>query len=92
MSTKRHNADRSTDPRPTYIDLGTDAEGREHTYRTTVETIVVVRDGQRVHREQLGPRTVDDWMDFVAERIGWADQRYGLGAVDDLDVQWVSWG
>lgn len=74
------------------MDLGTDAEGREHTYCTRDETIIVVRDGQRVHREDLGPRSVDDWMEFVDARIGWADQRYGMGSIDDLDLRWVRWG
>ena len=74
------------------MDLGTDAEGREHTYCTRDETIIVVRDRQRVHIEALGRGTVDGWMDLIADRIGWADQRYGVGAVDDLGVQWRSWG
>lgn len=53
MSTKRSTRNRSTDPRPTYIALGRDAEGREHVYRTYAEEIVVIRDGQRVHIEDL---------------------------------------
>lgn len=67
-----------TDPRPTYLALGRDAEGREHVYRTFAEEVVVIRDGQRVHIEQLGNRSVDDWMAFVRERTGWMRTDFGM--------------
>lgn len=78
MSTKRRSSERSTAVRPNYVHLGTDAEGRHHTYRTSDESVLVVRDGQRIHREVLGPRSVDDWMAFVDERIGWDRRDYGV--------------
>lgn len=65
--------------RPKYIDLGTDTEGAVHSYRTTDDTVFVVRDGDVAHREQLSPpaTTVDDWMAHSERLAGWQERRYG---------------
>jgi|GEM_PF-2681064 len=74
--------------RPRTIDLGTDAEGATHIYRTGTETVhVVTADGRREHVEHIGDRHVDEWVGYVGQERGWATKRYGgglLGMVDDL--------
>ena len=72
-------ADRSTDPRPDYVILGTDGAGAHHVYRTRDETVHVVRDDTREHVEQLGDRPVEEWMAFVGDRRDWAETLFGLG-------------
>mgnify|MGYP000047146048 CR=1 FL=1 len=83
MSTKtphrKKSSHRRGDIRDNYIPLGTDADGRAHVYRTLDESIHVIADGQRVHREDVTRRTVDEWMAYVEGRVGWADRRYGRG-------------
>lgn len=77
--------EKSTAVRPTYVPLGTDSEGRHHVYRTDDETVHVVDpDGGRTRRESLGTRPVDDWMDFVAYRRGWARRQYGRDRIADI--------
>jgi uncharacterized protein YktB (UPF0637 family) len=70
--------------RPRYINLGTDSEGAVHTYRTADETVIVVADGGRKHVADVADRPVDDWMAFVRQERGWADEQYGVGLVDML--------
>lgn len=81
-----------TNPRPTYLALGRDAEGREHCYRTATEEIIVIRDGQRTHIEDISDATVDQWMEFVASRISWSRIDYGVTAstIDRL-ATWRPW-
>jgi len=74
----------SVNVRPAYIELGTDATGASHVYRTTDETIHVVADGGREHVADVADRPVDDWMTFVRQERGWADEQYGVGLVDML--------
>lgn len=93
MSTEHRSARKGTDPRPNYLLLGTDAEGRDHVYRTYAEEVVIVRDGQRTHVEDLAAYPgVDSWLQLVADRIGWADVAYGMAAIETLDFEWVPWG
>jgi len=73
----------SVSVRPRYIDLGTDAEGAVHTYRTTDETIHVVQDDQ-YEVVELSGRPVEDWMDWTERERGWADARYGGSLVNML--------
>jgi hypothetical protein len=74
--------------RPKYIPLGTDADGATHTYRTTDRAVIAVADGAREHVESLpSSASLDDWMDFVADKRGWADRRYGIGLVEMLAGQ-----
>jgi len=73
----------SVSVRPRYLDLGTDAEGAVHTYRTTDETIHVVQDDQ-YEVVELSGRPVEDWMDWTERERGWAHARYGGSLVDML--------
>ena len=88
-TTDRHDINARTDPRraarrgiiPATIDLGTDADGRQHIFRTLTRAVHVVDadTGERVHVAYIGDRPLDDWMAFVAEDLGgWAERRYGL--------------
>jgi len=70
---------RRGDARDNYVPLGTDAEGRHHTYRTLDESIHVIDGTERVHREDIATRSVDEWMAFVEGRVGWDRRRYGVG-------------
>ena len=70
---------RRGDARDNYVPLGIDEHGRAHVYRTLDETIHVIADDERVHREDVTHRSVDEWMAFVEGRVGWADRKYGRG-------------
>ena len=81
MSTQRpqrHDSiasDRGTDPRPNYIDTGTDTDGADHIYRTIDETVhVITPSGDREHVEALDGRSIHEWMTFVATKRGWSRQ------------------
>lgn len=69
--------ERSIDPRPRHIVLGVDSEGRIHHYRTHSESVIVVANGEVVHREEIQERPVDDWVAFVEDRVGWTVKDYG---------------
>jgi len=77
MSTEHRSARKGTDPRPNYLPLGRDAEGREHVYRPYREEIIVIRDRQRVHTAVLDDHSVEDWMRFINDRTGWTRVDYG---------------
>lgn len=60
----------TSDPRPDYIHVGTDAAGAHHVYLTATEEVVVVAEGRRVHRQALEGRSINAWMDCVTKRRG----------------------
>jgi len=66
-----------TDPRPDYIPLGADGDGAHHVWDRTTDTIHIVHDDGSRGRRLLGGKSVDDWMDAVADARGWATRRYG---------------
>lgn len=76
--------EKCTDVRPTYIVLVTDADGADHIYRTDDETVHVVTDAGRDRVEQLGARSVDEWITFVDERRGWRHRSYGRNRLADV--------
>jgi|GEM_PF-5261854 len=82
MSTEHRSGRKSTDPRPNYLALGRDAEGREHVYRPYREEVIVIRDRQRVHTTVLDDNTVEDWMRFINDRTGWLRVDYGPAPTD----------
>lgn len=70
--------------RPKYIPLGVDERDAHHVYDTTSETIHIIHsDGSR-GRRVLGTKSVDDWMDAVADGWGWKHKKYGVGLVEML--------
>lgn len=69
--------ERGTDPRPRHIVLGVDAEGRIHHYRTRSESVIIVANGELVHREDIPETPVDEWVAFVDDRVGWTQKDYG---------------
>ena len=92
MATNATPTQNRTAVRPTYFDLGVDAEGAWHTYCTLTDEVHVVADGERERVQALEDRDIDEWMAFVAqERGGWDDRQYGVGLgemlVDALEVQ-----
>jgi len=68
--------------RPAYMVIGRDETGASHVYRTTDETIHVVRDTEREHVQHLGARPVEDWLAHVADARGWAETHFALGLED----------
>jgi hypothetical protein len=91
MSTKRPSAEKRTDDirtdiRPAYYDLGTDERGRDHLWSRRMNTIeIILPDGSRKRRHVPAHKTVDDYVELVAdEGAGWADQRYGGSLVGML--------
>ncbi|MEF8780793.1 MAG: hypothetical protein V5A46_08970 [Haloferacaceae archaeon] len=85
MKKSNSNARKRIDPRPAYIQLGEDTNDAFHVYRTTDETIHVVRDGKRVQKFVLNGRSVDDYVKFVRDEVDgrqWENRRY---IADDED-------
>ena len=66
--------DTGTDPRPAYIDIGTDTEGAHHVYHTRRERVIVIQDSERERVQDLGRRDVHDWMDHVTDVRGWSSR------------------
>jgi hypothetical protein len=75
-----------TDPRPDYIFVGIDTEGAHHVYRTTDETVHVIRNTDRTHRYDLEglEQTINDWINYVAARRGFATQHLYTTLADSL--------
>jgi hypothetical protein len=75
-----------TDPRPSRIKIGTDGEGAEHFYMPHVEAVVVIEDGERVHRASLDEENpIEQWVTFVGARRGWENQRLYRTFADALE-------
>lgn len=63
--------------------LGVDNAGREHYLDAENDRILVARDGDVVHTEDLDGRPPTDWVAYVAERsCGW--QTHGRAQVLDV--------
>jgi hypothetical protein len=74
-------ADKTTDPRPDYFEIGQDTEGAAHVYRAEDSTVHVVEDGQRTQRFELDDKTLDDYVRFVKDKVDgreWDIRRYTL--------------
>ena len=72
-----------TDPRDRNILLGIDSEGVHHIYQTRSERIVVVNpEFGMTYIQDLGAKTVDDWVDHVTAKRGWDDKRYGVSLAE----------
>jgi len=76
MSTTHSSTQERTDPRPDYIHIGIDEEGGVHCYRTRDERVFCIEDGAVVEEFDLVElnRSVNDYIEHVADRRGWADQ------------------
>ncbi|AGB17397.1 hypothetical protein Halru_2826 [Halovivax ruber XH-70] len=75
-TSSQERAEPSSDPRADYIHVGIDSEGAFHCYRTTDETVHVIEDGEVTYRYDLtSDRSINTWLDYVAHKRGWADQR-----------------
>jgi len=82
MATTNPHSESRIGVRPRYILLGVDEQDRHHVYRTTDDTVTVIRDGERQFVIELaGDETPDDQMQIVAEHTGWQTRYYGLDAV-----------
>jgi hypothetical protein len=85
MATTETQRQRSTDPRPTYFQLGIDERDARHVADTGTETIHVIHaDGSR-DRYLLNAGTIDDYMATVADVHGWSRRDYGIGFAEMLD-------
>lgn len=58
------------DPRDDYIPVGTDNEDAHHVYRTTDESVHVIKDGERTVRYDLEEleKSINNWIDYVYAR------------------------
>ncbi|WP_255170060.1 hypothetical protein [Natrononativus amylolyticus] len=63
--------EKRTDPRPVYILLGVDTEGGSHVYHTRSETVYTIEGTEVAYREDLEDRSINLFMDYVADRRGW---------------------
>lgn len=92
MSTKTTPGlnDTGTDPRPTYIAIGTDTTGADHIYHTRRERILVINDEEREHVQALGRQDVHDWMDHVETVRGWSSRSmyrsFGASLADNTEA------
>ncbi|MFC7047265.1 hypothetical protein ACFQH6_19320 [Halobacteriaceae archaeon GCM10025711] len=60
------------DGRTFYRRVGLDQRGRVHYYAANGHDVWVKTGiGSTERRERLGPRTIDEWVDFVTDRRGW---------------------
>lgn len=50
--------------------VGVDGSGADHYHVPYADHVVVVDDGERVHDQRLGGRSIHDWIDHVAARRG----------------------
>jgi len=77
--TTANQATGRTDPRPDFIRLGRDTTGADHVYDTQTETVHIVHsDGSRGRKILWDTdKTVDDYVETVADARGWDDRRYG---------------
>lgn len=83
-STQHHTKNPRPNVRPSYIFLGTDVEGWTHVYRTIDETIFALDANGRIeYHFDLGARTVDDYVEHVADTRAWLDLTYGESAFVD---------
>lgn len=75
-----------SDPRPNYILIGIDAESAHHVYRTIDETVHVIHNTERTYRYDLEAleQTINDWIDYVATRRGFATQHLYTTLADSL--------
>jgi hypothetical protein len=69
--------------RPAYILVGTDADGAQHVYRTTDETVHVIDDCGREEVQSVAAHGIEAWLAFVGDRRGWDHCRFtdGLAAM-----------
>lgn len=87
MKESNSDAGKRTDPRPAYMDLGDDTDGAYHIYRTTNKILHVVQECQYVQKFVLNGRSVDDYLNFVRNKIAgreWANYRYVANGEDLL--------
>ena len=83
MSTTNPQRDNTTGrPAPSVEDIrhlsqvGTDAKGCEHYYCQVRRTLYVLDGDAVAHAEAIRDRPLDDWVDFVEERVGWETLYY----------------
>jgi len=84
MSTTHSQTDNSTDPRDDYIHIGVDQEGASHCYRTTDESIFAIDNGEVIHHFDLDGRSVNTYIDHVAEARGWQSRQLYKGMASAL--------
>lgn len=85
MSTYDTTTKERTAVRPTYVLLGTDAEGGTHLYRTSDETIFAFSpDGTRQYRFDVAGIAVDDYVAHVTDARGWAHCNYAPGGIGGM--------
>ncbi|MFD1564419.1 hypothetical protein ACFR99_12765 [Haloarchaeobius amylolyticus] len=84
----------TTDPRANYISVGIDNEGAYHVYRTTDESVHVIENGERTVRYDLEDveKTIDDWIDYIADRRGGFKVQYLFKTMADAIVGAVEVG
>ena len=84
----------TTDPRANYISVGIDNEGAHHVYRTTDESVHVIENGERTFRYDLKDveKTIDDWIDYIADRRGGFEVQYLFKTMADAIVGAVEVG
>lgn len=91
MTTNASGSQKPTDRIDQLALLGTDAAGAEHRLDTTGRVVYVLRDGEVQQAESIRNRGLEAWVQYVADRRGWAelhvDERpVGTWLADALEV------
>jgi hypothetical protein len=67
------NEENATDARLVGI-FGIDQTGAAHRYDAVQDRLVVTRDEAVVHETSLEDRAMDEWIAFIDQERGWADE------------------
>lgn len=70
--------------RPAYFELGIDERGNHHVRDVRTESVHVVAPTSERERVTVPNGQTDAYVEFVADRAGWARLSYGAGLVDML--------
>ena len=86
MPTNADDKNSSARVQPRYLDIRTDAEGREHCYRTTDRTIHIIEPGggRTSIPKPAGQAITPHYIEYVRDKVGWRDCRYGYLAYEPV--------
>ena len=67
--------------------VGVDAKNRKHRFHTGTATVIVTRDDEVVHTEELAREHVPQWIDYVTGKCGWDQVWWSTEKLSDQMVQ-----
>ncbi|MFC4989400.1 hypothetical protein [Saliphagus infecundisoli] len=85
MTRYTRTKEKRTDPRPAYIPLGVDTEDASYVYHTRTESVYTIEGTTVAYHQSLEGHSINVYMDYVADRRGWADRRLHRTLGDGLE-------